>query len=89
MATIKTDLIEIKKALRRHRGAVKDVCERAGCTREMVRLVLNGARKSERVLSICAEVAIERERQANETRMRIRSISKQLQSLSATSAIAV
>jgi hypothetical protein len=82
MATIKKDSDEIRKALRRHRGAVKEVCERAGCSREMVRLVLNGERTSERVMAICAEVAIDRERKAAETRMRIRSISEQLQSFS-------
>lgn len=73
---------EIKNALRRHRGALKEVCEKADCSREMVRMVLNGERKSARILEICAEVALEREKGANEIRDKVRSISKQLRSYS-------
>lgn len=82
MATIKMETQEIKKALRRHHGALKQVCERAACSREMVRMVLNGQRTSARILGICADVALEREKEAEEMRDKLRSISKQLKSYS-------
>lgn len=82
MATIKAETKEIKNALRRHRGAMKQVCERARCSREMVRMVLNGQRTSARILAICAEVALEKEKEAEEIRAKVRSISRELQSYS-------
>lgn len=82
MATTQAQTNEIKKALRRHYGALKEVCERAGCSRQMAQMVLNGTRKSNRILSIAAEVALRREKEAAEESARIVNMAEQLGSFS-------
>lgn len=78
MATTQVQTNEIKNALRRHYGALKEVCERAECSRQMVQMVLSGSRKSNRILSIAAEVALRREKEAAEESARIVNMAEQL-----------
>lgn len=66
----------LRKNLIRHRGSQKEIADKAGVSREMVRLVLRGKRTSSKVIEVALNVLIQREQHAAEARRRIRHLNE-------------
>lgn len=64
-------LEQIRNGLRSHYGSMNEVAAKAGVCRDMVRMVLKGERKNEKVVKIAAQVLLERESKASENRKAI------------------
>lgn len=67
--------------LRRHHGAINEIADRAGVSRQMVLYVLTGKRTSFKVLEKAASVLVEREQRAAELRTLVRDTLDTVESL--------